>query len=188
MQAKINFIPHSLLEILQRYVNLFWVFWTCLVAHSQNNKINFHKTLMFICMQKSNFIIQFFLEILHFKEPCNLIGWQHWKLEFCRIWDWWWNIKSNIGNHLRLFPWKTNDKIFLKIQKEPIWGTILSLFYPNLGKNEFSWKKELCQFLDIPIIYHCAKNQKKLLSNFWGKHQTDGQTDRQADRQTTVIL
>ena len=27
--------------------------------------------------QKINFIIHFFLEILHFKEFCNLIGWRH---------------------------------------------------------------------------------------------------------------
>ena len=32
---------------------------------------------LFICMQKINFIIPFFLTILHFKESCNLIGWQH---------------------------------------------------------------------------------------------------------------
>ena len=51
---------------------------------------------------------------------------------------------------------------FLKNPKRTYFGAILGPFYPNLGKNEFSWKKELCQFLDIPIIYHCAKNQKKL--------------------------
>ena len=118
-------------------------------------------------MQKTNFIIHFFLEILHFKESCNLIGWQHQEIEFCQIWDWWWNINNNISFHYRLLPRKTNDKIILKIQKEPILGS----FYPNLGKNKFSWKKELCQFLDIPITSHCAKNQKKLLSNFWGNHQ-----------------
>ena len=64
--------------------------------------------------------------------------------------------------------------VFKKSKENLFWD---HLFYPNLGKNEFSWKKELCQFLDIPIIYHCAKNQKKLLSNFWGEHQTDGQTE-----------
>ena len=57
-------------------------------------------------------------------------------------------------------------------------GAILGPFHSYLGKNEFSWKKELCQFLDIPIIYHRVKNQKKLLRNFWGKHQTYRQTDR----------
>ena len=68
-----------------------------------------------------------------------------------------------------------------KKSKKTYFGAILGPFYPNLGKNEFSWKKQLYQFLDIPIIYHCTKNQQKLLSNFRGKHQTDGQTDRQRD-------
>ena len=64
---KINFIPHIFLEILQIYAKfLFWVLWVCLL-----------KTSIFICMPKINFIIQCFLEILHFKESCNLIGQQH---------------------------------------------------------------------------------------------------------------
>ena len=48
--------------------------------------------------------------------------------------------------------------------------------------------KEGCQFLDIPIIYYRAKNQKKLLSHFWEKRQMDRQTDGQTDKQTMVIL
>ena len=35
------------------------------------------KTSTFICIPKINFIIHFFLEILHFKESWYLIGWQH---------------------------------------------------------------------------------------------------------------
>ena len=37
---------------------------------------------------------------------------------------------------------------------------ILGTFCPNLGKNEFLWKKRLYQLLDTPIIYHREKNQK----------------------------
>ena len=48
-------------------------------------------------------------------------------------------------------------KFFKKSKKNLFWGHF-GPFLPNLGKNEFSWKKELCQFLDIPIIYHCAEN------------------------------
>ena len=145
-RQKINFIPHALLEILQRYANfLFWVLWTCLVAHTQNDSINLYKTLMFICMQKTNFIIHFFLEILHFKESCNLIGWQHWELEFYQIWDWWWNI-NNISFHFRLFPRKTNDKIFGKIQKEPILGLFWALFTQIWVKMNFPGKKSSVSF------------------------------------------
>ena len=35
--------------------------------------------------------------------------------EFSQIWDWWWNISNYISFHFRLFPGKTNDKIFQKI-------------------------------------------------------------------------
>ena len=70
-----------------------------------------------------------------------------------------------ISFHSRLFPRKTKDKVFQKIQK-PYLGAILGPFCPYLGKNEFSWKKGLCQFFDIPIIYHRAENQKKLSSHF----------------------
>ena len=52
-------------------------------------------------------------------------------------------------------------KFFKKSQK-PYFVAILGPFWPNLDKNEFSWKKGLCQFLDILIIYHRAKNQEKL--------------------------
>ena len=56
---------------------LFWVIWACLIAHTQNDSINLQKTLMFICMTKIYFIIHLVFEILHFKESCKLIGWQH---------------------------------------------------------------------------------------------------------------
>ena len=68
-------------------------------------------------------------------------------------------------------------KVFKK-SKKPYFGTSLD----TLGKNEFSWEKGLCQILDIPIIYHRAKNQKKLLSHFWEKRRTNGRTDRQTDK------
>ena len=57
---------------------------------------------------------------------------------------------------------------------------------PYLDRNEFFWKKELCQFLDIPIIYHCT--------NYWAISEkntelTDGQMDIWTDRQTeTTVL
>ena len=45
--------------------------------HTQNDSINLKKTFMFISMPKVNFIIHFFLEVLHFKESSNLIGLEH---------------------------------------------------------------------------------------------------------------
>ena len=101
--------------------------------------------------------------------------------KFCQIRHWWWNINNSISFHFKLFPRKTND-IFQKIKKTTYFGAILNTFCPTLGKNEFSWKKGLCQFLDIPIVYHRAKN-KKNYSAFSEKNAKlmDGQKDRQID-------
>ena len=73
--------------------------------------------------------------------------------EVCQIWDWWWNINN----------------IF-----------ILDHFQEKLVKLvEFSWKRVLFRFLNIPMIYHHVKSQKKLMSHFWEKCCTDGWTYRQ---------
>ena len=62
------------------------------------------------------------------------------------------------------------------------YGALLGPFCPNFGKNEFSWKKKLCQLLNIPTIYNRAKNQKKLMSiPEKNSSLTDGQTDGQTD-------
>ena len=95
--------------------------------------------------KKTNFIIHFFLGILHFKESCNLIGWQHWELEFYQIWDWWWNI-NNITFPFRLFPRKSNDKIFGKIQQEPILRLFWALFTQIWTKMNFPGKKSFVSF------------------------------------------
>ena len=70
-------MAHAFMEILQRYANLFWLLWACLVTLTQNDSIILPKTSMFTYMQKINLIIHFFLTVLHFKESCNLIGWQY---------------------------------------------------------------------------------------------------------------
>ena len=40
----------------------------------------------------------------------------------------------------------------------------------------FPGKKRLCQFLNIPIIYHNAGNQKQLMTHFREKCRTDRRT------------
>ena len=62
---------------MQRYTNLFSVLWACLVTRTQDDSSILQKTLLFICMPKTNFFIHFFLETLHFKESCSWTGWQH---------------------------------------------------------------------------------------------------------------
>ena len=53
-------------------------------------------------------------------------------------------------------------KFFKKFKKSYL-EVILGPFSLNLGSNEFPWKKGLCQFLNISIIYYHAKKQKKLM-------------------------
>ena len=64
---------------------------------------------------------------------------------------------------------------FFKKLKKTYFGAILGPFCPNLGKNEFSWKRRFFQFFNIWIIYHCAKNHKNLMSHFWENCWTDTQ-------------
>ena len=101
--------------------------------------------------------------ILHFKDYCNLIGWQHSGPKFRQIC--WWNINTNISFWFRLFKKKTNIKFFKK-SKKTYFVAILGPFCSYLGKNELSWRKRLYQFFNIRIIYHFAK-KKPLTSHSW---------------------
>ena len=70
---------------------------------------------------------------------------------------------------------------FLKKSKKPFFQVILGPFYQNFGKNEFSWKKGLYQFLNISIIIAllCQKLERtnepflRKMLNSWTDRQTD---------------
>ena len=72
-----------------------------------------------------------------------------------------------------------------KKSPKPYFGDILGPFCPNLSRNKFSWKNGFCQFLNIPSIYHLAKNNKKLMTKQPIPEKNvelmEGQTDRQTD-------
>ena len=143
---------------------------------------------MFICMPKINFIIHFFLEVLHFKEPCNLIDQPaFWTItrepEICQIWDWWWNINNNNSFRFKLFPGKTNDKIFQTIQKKLYFGAILGPFYPNIGKNKFLWEKRTLSVFKYSNYLPWCKRSEKTNDPFMRKIP-----NWRTDRQSTVIL
>ena len=106
-----------------------------------------------------------------------------WEPEFSQMWDLWWNIKNNINFNFRLFSRKTNENFSKKIKKI-FFRFNLVPFYSNLVKNEFPWTREVCQFLNIPIVYHLVKNQKNLLNHSWESCKTDGWMDRKTDKQT----
>ena len=85
---------------------------------------------------------------------------------------WYYQLVENFRVHLQAKKIKIDFRGHL--------GSLLPRFKQNWI---FLEKKRLWQFLYIPIIYHRARNQKKLMSHFWGKRHTYGQTDRQAGRQ-----
>ena len=74
--------------------------------------------------------------------------------------------------HIRLFPGKTNGKIFQKIEISYL-GAIFGPFCPNLCRNEFSWKKGSVSFEVFQLSTIMQKNQKKLMSHSQEKCQTD---------------
>ena len=120
-----------------------------------------------------------FLEILHFKEPCNLIGWQHRDLEFCLIWDWWWNINSNISFHFRLYTRKTNDKTFLKIQKEAILGSFW-VFLTKFGQKWIFLEKRALSVFRYSNYLSLRQKLEKTIQQFLRK-TPNWCTDRQTD-------
>ena len=136
---------HDFVEILQIYANLLWVLWESLVAHTHNDSINLYKTSIFICIPKIYFIIHFFLEILHLKKSCNLIGRQHFgplieNQNFARY-----GIGSEISTTILVSILDYfQEKIMTKFFKKSYFGAILSPFCTNLGN--FPGKKGSVSF------------------------------------------
>ena len=74
---KIIFITHLFLKYYKDIAKLlFLVLWACLATPTISDT-TLLEALMFLRKQKINLIPQGFLEILHFKESCNLIGQEH---------------------------------------------------------------------------------------------------------------
>ena len=163
-QKNLNFISHVFLEILERYADFIFAYF----GHAWLGTPNIiNPTQMFLCMPKINFIIYFFLEILHFKEPCSLIGQQRFgpQLEnqiFARY-----VIDGEISIKILVFilDYFQEKPItsFSKISKKNLFWAHFGQFLPKFGEKLIFLGKGLCQLLNIPIIYHGAKNQKKYL-------------------------
>ena len=73
-RQKINFFLYVFWGYCKDANFLFWLLLVWLTKRTQNDTINMQKTSIFMCMPK---IISFFLELLHFKESCNLIDQQY---------------------------------------------------------------------------------------------------------------
>ena len=99
--------------------------------------------------------------------------------EFFQIWDWWWNINNNISFISDFFPRKTKGKCFKK-SKKPYFEAISDPFFPNLWKNEFSWKNGSVSFK----IFQLSVPKSKKTNKFF----VIKMLNLQKDRQTIVIL
>ena len=68
---------------------------------------------------------------------------------------------------------KTNEAILHKVQKTLFLGS----FWPKFAQKKFFSKIGLRHILGITILHHCAKNQKKLMSQSREKLVTDERTN-----------
>ena len=75
-QKKLKLAPTFFCRYCKHMQNLFGYFGYAWLP-KPNMTVNLQKILMFICMPKIHFIIHVFLDILHFKKPCKLIGQKH---------------------------------------------------------------------------------------------------------------
>ena len=126
---------------------------------------------MFICRQKTNFILHAFL-----KTDCWYFCPK--KLELCQIWDWCWNIKTFI---LDYFQEKLMTNFFKK-SKGIILGSIWALFAQIWSKMNLGGKDGSASFQIFQLFTIMSKI--RLMSHSWGKYWTNGCTYRQTDRKT----
>ena len=142
-------------------------------------------TSMFICMPQINFIIQLFLKILHFKESCNLIGWQRFGPElenqnFQRHW-----IDGEISIAILVFTLgyfqeKIITKSFKKSKKskKPYFGPFLLQFgqkWTFLEKRT----RPVSYFNDLKSCQKSEKNNESFLRKI-----PNGRMDRLTERST----
>ena len=86
--------------------------------------------------------------------------------------------------HLHKKSEKSNEAILHKVKKTLFLGS----FLPKFAQKKFLSKIGLRHILGITILHHCAKNQKKLMSQSREKLVTDGRTNGRTNERTTVNL
>ena len=150
-RQKLNFIPHAVMEILQRYANLFWVLWACLVTITQNDTYRLGEDFNVSLHTKNKLHNSLFLQYYILKNPAIWLASSisasklTWDPKLCQIC--WWNINKNIIDH---FQEKLTWQNFSKNPKNPILGPIAQIW----TKNEFCWKRDSVSFsiIELPTI------------------------------------
>ena len=143
---------------------LFWVY------QLRTSKMIISTCRKFGClsaMLEINFIIYFFLRILHFKESGNFV---RRIVHFCPYLENQNFARYRVGSEisisisfiiLRLFSRKTNDKIFQKIKKTLFRGH-LGFFQPKFGQKLIFLEKKFVSFLIFQLSTIVQKIGKKL--------------------------
>ena len=145
---------------------------------------------MFIGISKVKFIINFFLEILHFKKPLVLLADSIWAYN-CRPSFTRYGVGVEIPIKILVFTLDYfQEKLmakFFKNSKKPYFGAMWP-FWAKFGQKWIFLEKRLCQFLNIPSIYHHAKNQQKLIClPKKNAELTDGWKDRYNDGRLSIL-
>ena len=84
--------------------------------------------------------------------------------------------------HLHKKSEKSNEAILHKVQKTLFLGS----FLPKFDQKKLLSKIRLRHILGITILHHCAKNQKKLMSQSREKLVTDGRTNERTNGQRLI--
>ena len=71
---KINLITHFFQRHRKEIINLFWVIWAYLAAHTKNDSINLKKPFTFIGRQRISFILHLCLKILQRYRKLVMLG------------------------------------------------------------------------------------------------------------------
>ena len=163
---------------------LLWVLWECLIMPINNDSITLEETFMpkvlrstcrklwsSSACQKSTSSLTYYLR--YCKDIANLLFWELWeclitliniivsicsKLSCLSVYE---KSTSSITSFLRYCNKIANFFFFQILQRNRA-----NFLFP--GKTS-PVKNELCQFFNVLIIYHCAKNLEKLMSHSWEK-------------------
>ena len=97
------------------------------------------------------------------------------------------NCFSHFLAHIALYLSAKNQKKLMKQfctkSKKPYFQAV---FGPKFAQKKFFLKIGLRHFLGIAILHHCAKNQKKLMSQSREKLVTDGRTDGRTEEHRLI--
>ena len=175
-QAKMNFVPHVFPDIyIYLYIYIYIYIWTSYIRYFGYVRLRKLKMIVLTwrklrCLsacKKINFIIHFFLWILHFKESCSLISQQNFDPQLENQ-----NFASHgIGGEISI-------AIFWIFQKTLFWGHF-EPFLPKFGEIRILLEKRtLSVFKCSNYLTSWKKLEFKIITHSWERCWTAEHTDK----------